>query len=61
MDCLLKKDVVLTEIATRRIEYRNFHLQKWCLSEIILVTIEKLSEWVSSKFKANSFSTPCIT
>ena len=44
MDCLLKKDVVLTEIATRTIEYRNFHLQKWCLSEIILVTIEKLSE-----------------
>ena len=34
------------------IDYRNFHLQKWWLSEIVLVTIKKLSEWVKIKFKA---------
>ena len=32
--------------------YRNFHLQKWCKSEILLVSIKKLSQWVSTKFKA---------
>ena len=39
----------------------HFHLQKWRQSEILLVAIKKLGEWVSAKFKANSFSTPCIT
>ena len=29
--------------------------------QILLVTIKTSSEWVSTKFKANSFSTPCIT
>ena len=49
-----------TETAPCRIDYRNFHLQKWCQSEILLVTIKKLSKRVSTNFKANSFSTPCI-
>ena len=40
---------------------RNFNLQKWCQPEIRLVTIKKLSKWVITKFKENSFSTPCIT
>ena len=53
--------IVPTEAFTCRINYRIFHLQKWCLSVIFLVTIKKLSKWVSTKFKANSFSTPCIT
>ena len=30
-------------------------------SEILLVTIKKLSKRVCTNFKANSFSTPCIT
>ena len=50
-----------TETATCRIEHRNFHFPKWCQSEILLVTIKKLSKRVSTNFKANSFSTPCIT
>ena len=37
---------------------RNLHQQKWCHSEILLVTIKKLSEGISIRFK---FSTPCIT
>ena len=53
--------IVPTETSTCRIDHRNFNLQKWCQSEIRLVTIKKLSKWVSTKFKANSFSTPCIT
>ena len=53
--------IVPTETATCRIEYRNFHFPKWCQSEILLVTIKKLSKRVSTNFKANSFSTPCIT
>ena len=53
--------IVPTETATCRIDYGNFHLQKWCQSEILLVTIKKLSKRVSTNFKANSFSTPCIT
>ena len=53
--------IVPTETVSYRIDYRNFHLQKWCQSEILLVTIKKLSERVSTNFKANSFSTPCIT
>ena len=36
--------IVPTEISTCRIDYRNFHLQKWCQSEILLVIINKLSE-----------------
>ena len=36
--------VVPTETATGRIDYINFHLQKWCQSDILLVTIEKLSK-----------------
>ena len=52
--------IVPTETSTCRIDYRNFNFQKWCQSEIHLVTIKKLSKWVSTKFKANSFSTPCI-
>ena len=32
-----------TETATCRFDYRNFHLQKWCQSEILVVTIKKLS------------------
>ena len=54
-------DIVPTETVTCRIDYRNFHSQKWCQSEILLVTIKKLSKRVSTNFKANSFSTPCIT
>ena len=34
----------LTEAATRRVGNRNFHLQKWCQSEILLVIIKKFSE-----------------
>ena len=48
-------------IATSRINYRNFCMQKWCQCEILLVTIKKLSKRVSTNFKANSFSTLCIT
>ena len=36
--------IVPTEIFTCRIDYRNFHLQKWCQSEILLVIIKKLNE-----------------
>ena len=46
--------IVQTETATCRIDYRNFHLQKWCPSEILLLIIRKLSEWVSTKFNANT-------
>ena len=53
--------IVPTETVTCRIDYRNFHLQKWCPSEILLVTIKKLSKSVSTNFKTNSFITPCIT
>ena len=53
--------IVLTETVTYRIDYRNFHLQKWCQSETLLVTTKKLSKRVSTNFKANSFSIPCIT
>ena len=53
--------IVPTETTTCRIDYRNFYSQKWCQSEILLVTIKKLSKWVSTKFKVDSFSTPCIT
>ena len=53
--------VVPTETATYIIDCRNFHFQKWCQSDILLVTIKKLSKSVSTKFKANSFSTLCIT
>ena len=34
------------------IDNKNFHLQKWCQSEILLVTINEFSEWVRTKFKA---------
>ena len=34
--------IVPTETATCRIDYRNFHLQKWCQSEILLVIIKTL-------------------
>ena len=44
--------IVPTETATCRIDYRNFHLQKWCQSETLLVIIKKFSEWVRTKFKA---------
>ena len=40
---------------------RNCHLQKRCQSDILLVTIKKLSKRVSTNFKAYSFSTPFIT
>ena len=40
---------------------RNFHLQKWCQPGICLVTIKKLSKSVTTKFKANSLSTPWET
>ena len=53
--------IVPTETVTCRIDYRNFHLQKWRQSEVLLVTTKKLSKRVSTNFKANSFSTPCIT
>ena len=33
--------IVPAETSTCRIDYRIFHLQKWCLSEIHLVTIKK--------------------
>ena len=36
--------IVATETATFRIDHRNFHLQKWCQSEILLVIIKKLSK-----------------
>ena len=44
--------IVPTETATYRIDCRNFHLLKWCQSEILLIIIKKLSEWVSTKFLA---------
>ena len=44
--------IVPTETAICRIDYRNFHLQKWYQSEILLVVIKKFSEWVKAKFKA---------
>ena len=44
--------IVPTETATCRIDYRNFHSQKWCQSETLLVIIKKFSEWVRTKFKA---------
>ena len=45
--------IVPTETVTCRIDYRNFYLQKWCQSEILLVKIKKLSKRVSTNFKAN--------
>ena len=53
--------IIPTENVTCRIDYRNFHLQKWCQSEILLVAIKKLRKRVSTNFKANSFSTPCVS
>ena len=53
--------IVPAETSTFRIAYRNFHLQKWCLSEIHLITKNKWNKWVTTKFKTNSFSTPSIT
>ena len=53
--------IVPTETANCRIDYRNFHLQKWCPSEIFLVIIKKLSERVRTKFKGKYFSIACIT
>ena len=53
--------IVPTETANCRIDYRNFHLQKWCPSEIFLVIIKKLSERVRTKFKGKNFSITCIT
>ena len=53
--------IVPTETVTCRTDYRNFPLQKWCQSEIFLVIIKKSSKRVSTNFKENSFSTPCIT
>ena len=47
--------IVPTESATCRIDHWNFYLQKWCQSEIRLVTIKILSEWVSTKCKAKQF------
>ena len=41
----------LTGVLTCKIKEKSFHLQKWCQSEILLVIIQKLSEWVSMKFK----------
>ena len=35
--------------------WKNFHLQKWCQSEVLLITIKKLGKWVSTKFKAKWF------
>ena len=32
--------IVPTETATCRVDYRNFHLEKWCQSEILLVIIK---------------------
>ena len=48
--------IVPAETSTCRIDYRNFHLQKWCLPEIRLIAIKKLSKLVTTKFKANSLS-----
>ena len=45
---------------TARIDYRNFHLQKWCQSETLLVVIKKFSEWQGPSFRQNSFSITCI-
>ena len=47
--------IVPTDTATCRIDHRNFHLQKWCQPKILSVVIKKLSEKVSSKFKAKQF------
>ena len=33
--------IVLTETTICRIDYKNFHSQKWCQSEILLVIIKK--------------------
>ena len=46
--------IVPTKTATCGIDYRNFPLQKWCQSEILLVIMKKLSEWVSTKFKTSN-------
>ena len=48
--------IVPAETSTCRIDYRKFHLEKWCLSGIRLAAIKKLSKLVTTKFKANSFS-----
>ena len=36
--------IVPTETATCRNDYRNFHSQKWCQSETLLVKIKKFNE-----------------
>ena len=36
--------IVATGTATCRVDYRNFHLQKWCQSEIIAIALNKFSE-----------------
>ena len=60
-NCYRVSCIVPTETARCRIDYRNFHSQKWCQSETLLVIIKKFSEWVRTKFKINSFSSTCIT
>ena len=36
--------IVSKKTATCRIDYKNFHLQKWCQSEILLIITQKISE-----------------
>ena len=43
--------IVPTETTTCRFDYRNFNLQKWYQSEILLVTIKKLSEWIRTSLR----------
>ena len=45
------------ETATCRINYINFHLQKWCQSAILLVLLKKLSERVSTKQNSITYIT----
>ena len=40
--------IVPTETATFKIDYRNFHLQKWWYLEILWVTTKKLNKLVST-------------
>ena len=43
-NCYKKCCIVLTKTASCRIDYKNFHSQKWCQSETLLVIIKKFSE-----------------
>ena len=60
-NCYKVSVAVPTETTICRIDYRNFHLQKWYQSQTLLVIIKKFSELVRTKSRQNSFSITCIT